>query len=73
VRCTDRFSNLWRFTVIHVVGTMRHAAKGPGAEKLTSTSGPSTEIGACDNAVRFTLGLGHRAKLSSQHLFGCAK
>jgi hypothetical protein len=67
VRCTDRFSNLWRFTVIHVVGTMRHAAKGPGAEKLTSTSGSSTEIGACDNEVR------HRAMLSSQHLFGCAK
>jgi len=33
----------------------------------------STEIGACDNEVRFTLELGHRAMLSSQHLFGCAK
>src|SRR6516225_7821097 len=27
VCCTDRFPNLWRFTVTHVVGTMRHAAK----------------------------------------------
>jgi hypothetical protein len=35
--------------------------------------GSSTEIGACDNEVRFTLELGHRAMLSSQHLFGCAK
>jgi hypothetical protein len=34
---------------------------------------PSTEIGACDIEVRFTLELGHRAMLSSQHLFGCAK
>jgi hypothetical protein len=35
--------------------------------------GSSTEIGACDKEVRFTLELGHRAMLSSQHLFGCAK
>jgi hypothetical protein len=35
--------------------------------------GSSTEIGTCDNEVRFTLELGHRAMLSSQHLFGCAK
>jgi hypothetical protein len=35
--------------------------------------GSSIEIGACDNEVRFTLELGHRAMLSSQHLFGCAK
>jgi hypothetical protein len=34
---------------------------------------PSTEIGACDIEVRFTLELGHRAMLSSQHPFGCAK
>jgi hypothetical protein len=35
---------------------------------------PSTEIGACDIEVRFfTLELGHRAMLSSQHLVGCAK
>jgi len=34
---------------------------------------PSTGIGACDIEVRFTLELGHRAMLSSQHLFGCAK
>jgi hypothetical protein len=35
--------------------------------------GSSIEIGACDNEVRFPLELGHRAMLSSQHLFGCAK
>jgi hypothetical protein len=34
---------------------------------------PSTEIGACDIEARFTLELGHRAMLSSQRLFGCAK
>ena len=35
--------------------------------------GSLAEIDACDNEVRFTLELGHRAMLSSQHLFGCAK
>jgi hypothetical protein len=35
--------------------------------------GSPIEIGACDIEVGFTLELGHRAMLSSQHLFGCAK
>jgi len=34
---------------------------------------PTTEIDACDIEARFILELGHRAMLSSQHLFGCAK
>jgi hypothetical protein len=34
---------------------------------------PSTEIGACYIEVRLTIELGHRAMLSSQYLFGCAK
>jgi hypothetical protein len=43
------------------------------AGRANVADGSSTEIGACDNEVRFTLELGHRAMLSSQHLFGCAK
>ena len=54
-----------------MVELLRHRqTKGAVTDMFYLTS---TEIGACDNEVRFTLELGHRAMLSSQHLFGCAK
>jgi hypothetical protein len=72
------------FEFLHSQGQTQKSAGPAEKSALSSTADfvsracqarkvPSTEIGACDNEVRFTLELGHRAMLSSQHLFGCAK
>jgi len=67
------------FEFLHSQGQLRRFGSPSMASADTVADGrhvskvPSTEIGACDIEVRFTLELGHRAMLSSQHLFGCTK
>jgi hypothetical protein len=58
---------------VPMTGNSRTFPERSGVCRPNVRSRSSTEIGACDNEVRFTLELGHRAMLSSQHLFGCAK